>query len=375
MRPTSVIFLIISILLACIGGMLCLSAVSKAEETGEVLFESVKTEDGNYVKTVYYGLQEGESADNSSSKNNIKKMEFDLENVDVEIRGGQDVNKIELYNFTEGMYSYATSVGGALTFEDLNGLLKMISFGTSGINFKGFRNLLFYREYANLDRKMIIYIKEGSNITNISCSVKAGSISVSGLSVATDITVSSDSGDVVIDGIAQHSSLDINVKSGSVSVKNTKLYAAKIVTDSAPVDILNCPIQRALKVEVKKADVVYHHISETYEGFDVDFTTAEGRLMVDGELKESGKYVLLGAPDVETEKPETDEEGNPVESEVSEDEETAGENEFVPNTITISVSKGNITVERKEFVEPEVPEDPSVSTENEQPEDPDSPQE
>ena len=56
--------------------MLCLSAMTMAEESGEVLFESVENEDGNFVTTKYFGLAEGENPDHSSSKNNIKTFIF-----------------------------------------------------------------------------------------------------------------------------------------------------------------------------------------------------------------------------------------------------------------------------------------------------------
>lgn len=361
MRPTSVIFLIISILLACIGGMLCLSAVSMAEENGEVLFESVKNEDGNYVITKYFGLADEENPDNSSSKNNIKKMEFNFENVDVEIRGGQEDNKIELYNFTEGMFSYKTSVGGALSIDDLNGLLKMVSFGTSGINFKGFRNLLFYREYADLDRKVIVYLKDDSNVTNISCSVKDGSITVKDITVTTDITISSDSGDITVSNLFDHSSLNITVGSGSVLVEDSNLYAIKVRSGSAPVDVKNCPVQRSLSIDADNADVTYDHMALDFEGFDVEFKAGDGRLMLNDEIISTGKFIFNGAPDKEeTEAPETDEDGNPVEDD--EDEETVGEEEYIPNSITISVTKGNLTVTNNEPPAPEVPDNGTDET-------------
>ncbi len=338
--------------------MLMISAQSMAEANGEALFEAKRDESsGDFITQLHYGLAEGENPDNSSSKNNIKKMEFDFENVDVEIIGNQEFNRIDLYNFTEGFYSATTHVGGAYTLEDLTGLLKMISFGTSGINFKGFRNLLFYKEYAELDRKVVIYIKEDSRVSNISCSVKDGSITVKNLTVATDLTLKSDNGDITVDRIADHSSVKIDVGSGSVTVKDSKLYAIMVKSNSAPVDMINSPVSRSLSIKADNANVYYEHIAPTYEGFDVEFLAKDGTLLVDGEVKNSGKFVLLGAPDsVDTSAPETNEDGTPVETEEPDEEETVGESEFAPYALSINVSKGNITVNLKEF---NVPEDPT----------------
>ena len=41
--------------------MLCLSAITMAEESGEVLFESVENAEGNFVATKYFGFAEGET--------------------------------------------------------------------------------------------------------------------------------------------------------------------------------------------------------------------------------------------------------------------------------------------------------------------------
>lgn len=361
MRPTSVIFLIISILLACVGGMLCLSAMTMAEESGEVLFESVENEDGNFVTTKYFGLAEGENPDHSSSKNNIKKMEFNFENVDVVIKGGQDVNKIELYNFTEGVYSYKTSVGGALSVDDLTGLLKMVSFSSSGINFKGFRNLLFYFDYAKLERQVVVYLRDDTNVTNISCTVNNGSISVENLTKTCDIKLTASTGDVSVKNIAKDSSVTVSLGTGSVLVEDSSLYVLTVDADTAPVDIKNCPITRALEVSVDNGDVSYDHVAATFEGFDVVFKAIDGRLKLNDEIINSGKFAVDLTPE-EEETPETDDNGEPVETE-TEEGETSGDSEFTPNSLKITVKVGNVFVTTGEpIIIPDTPETGDVTT-------------
>lgn len=356
MRPTSVIFLIISILLACVGGMLCLSAMTMAEESGEVLFESVENADGNFVTTKYFGLSEGENPDNSSSKNNIKKMEFNFQNVDVVIKGGQDVNKIELYNFTEGVYSYKTSVGGALSLDDLTGLLKMVSFSSSGINFKGFRNLLFYFEYAKLERQAVIYLRDDTNITNISCTVNNGNITVENLSKTCDISLTASSGDVYVKNIADDSSVTVKLGTGSVLVEDSSLYVLTVDTDTAPVDVKNCPITRALEISVDEGDVSYDHVADSFEGFDVVLKAINGRLKLNEEVISSGKFAVDLAPDDE-EAPETDENGDPIETE-NEEGETSADSEFTPNSIKITVKVGKVSVTTGKPIT-NIPDDPA----------------
>jgi len=350
MRPTSVIFLIISVLVACLGIMLCLGAVSMAEEKGEELFASVKQEDGSYVITKYFGLAEGEEPDASSNKNDTKKIELVFENVDVTIKGGSDVNKIEFINFTDGMFSYKASVGGALTVEDLNGLLKMISFGKSGINFKGFRNLLFYHEYGKLERSVVVYLTDDSNVHNINCSVKNGSISVEGMTRPCDFTLSSEEGDVKLSGIYDTSSVTVSAKKGSVSISDSSLYELNIAADSASVDVRKTDVFKTISINVKEGDVRYDHEGLTFDGFDVEIKALDGKLTLNEKVLITSEYTFDGAPDEDpNKKPEEGEEGEePEETEETEEDETTEQSTYVPNSVKITSNKGNVTVNNVE---------------------------
>lgn len=357
MRPTSVIFLIISILIACLGVMLCLGAVSMADENGEKLFAQVKQEDGNYVITKYFGLAEGEEPDSSSNKNDTKKIELVFENVDVTIKGGSSVNKIEFVNFTDGMFSYKASVGGALTVEDLTGIMKMLSFSTSGINFKGFRNLLFYHEYNQLDRSVVIYLSDDSNVNNISCTVNNGNIKVENISRQCDLALTTSEGDISIDKLSMNSSVTVNAENGSVTVSDSSLYDLTVEAGKASVDVSGTEIFKSVLINAKDGDVSYEHIGLTFDGFDVEMKTLDGKLTINGNLSLNPEYTYDGAPDVDPNKPSSDDE-----SKKDGDETTSYiDSVYVPNSIKIVCEKGNITVTNveKPIEDPEIPEDPT----------------
>lgn len=361
MRPTSVIFLIISILIACLGVMLCLGAVSMANENGEELFAQVKQENGDYVITKYFGLAEGEEPDSSSNKNDTKKIELVFENVDVIIKGGSSVNKIEFVNFTEGMFSYKASVGGALTIEDLNGLMKMLSFGTSGINFKGFRNLLFYHEYNNLDRSVIVYISDDSNVNNISCTVKNGSISVENIDRQCDLTLTTSEGDVTVDKLSMSSSVTVNAEKGSVTVSDSSLYDLSVTAGEASVDVTGTEVIKSILINAKNGDVSYEHIGLTFDGFDVDMKALDGKLTINGSISLNPEYTYDGAPDEDPNKPSKDDDKD---NKKDGDETTSYiDSVYVPNSIKIVCEKGNITVTNVEKA-PEEPEEPEVPDNN-----------
>lgn len=345
MRPTSVIFLIISILLACFGGILCLRAYSIAEENGEVLFASVKNEDGQFVTTRYFGLSEDETPDTSNKKNDTKKLELSLSNVDVIIKGGQTTNKIELYNFTSGMYAYTTSVGGAATLEDLTGLMQMFSF-TSGINFKGFRNLLFYSEYSKLERQVIIYLKDDSIVTHISCTLENGDITVENVNLACDYVLSTKNGDVSVDNLGAGSSVAVSVGTGDVSVDSSALYELNVKNNNGSVDVTSTSVAKTLLINAVKGNVYYEHMSDRFDGFDVLFTATKGTFKIDGIEYASGQYEFDGAPD----KPAA-----PEGSGTDEETGSVAGPDYVPNSLTITVGEGDLTVVKAALVVPEAP--------------------
>lgn len=347
MRPTSVIFLIISILLACLGGILCLRAYSIAEENGESLFASVKNEDGQFVTTRYFGLSEDETPDTSNKKNDTKKLELSLSNVDVIIKGGQSVNKIELYNFTNGMYSYTTSVGGAATLEDLTGIMQMFSF-TSGINFKGFRNLLFYSEYSKLERQVVIYLKDDSIVTHISCTLENGDITLENVQLACDYVLNTKNGDVTVKGLGAGSSVTVNVGTGDVSVDASALYQLNVKSTSGDVDVTSTSIAKTLLINATKGDVYYEHLSDSFNGFDVNLLAKNGVFKIDELEYTSGQYEFDGAPDKPA-SPEGDGEGEETGSVAGPD--------YVPNSLTITVGEGDLTIKRIAQTTPDTPEE------------------
>ena len=84
MKPTSVIFLIVSVLLACLGVILCMTATSIANEQGIGLFDQVGDGDDNYVHYETFAEEE------------LKKIVVRVSDVKVNVIGGAEESKIEL---------------------------------------------------------------------------------------------------------------------------------------------------------------------------------------------------------------------------------------------------------------------------------------
>ena len=120
-------------------------------------------------------------------------------------------------------------------------------------------------------------------------------------------------------------------------------------------------------MKVKNGDVNYSHEGLVFDGYDIEFTTLDGKLTLDGVPQLVSTFTFDGAPDEDpTKQPEEDEEGE-EEGEEGEDDETTDpdettsyiENTYVPNSIKIVCEKGNITIKK---VEPKVEEPESNDT-------------
>ena len=92
MKPTSVIFLIVSVLLACLGVILCMTATSIANEQGIGLFDQVGDGDDNYIHYETFVEEE------------LKKIVVKVSDVKVNVIGGAEESKIELVNFPNNAY-------------------------------------------------------------------------------------------------------------------------------------------------------------------------------------------------------------------------------------------------------------------------------
>ena len=94
MKPTSIIFIIVTIILACAGVLMCISAENMAKDQGIALFKQEHDGNNNYVET-YDDIDEA----------SLKKLVISLKNADINVYGGAEKSRIELINFSDNSYN------------------------------------------------------------------------------------------------------------------------------------------------------------------------------------------------------------------------------------------------------------------------------
>lgn len=354
MKPTSVIFLIVSVLLACVGVLLCITASSLAAEQGIGLFTQTGDTDDNYVTV------------ESFSEEDLKKIVVKVTDVNVNIIGGAEESKIELVNFLNNSYSVQAG-RTTLHISDNAGITGFIDLENFKINFNGFRDYLhfisdFISGKEKKEKVINVYLTDEADLVNFNITVSDGDITVSNLTTDCDYRILLDNGVVDIGGISTDSSIQIeSTESSNININATTVEELHITSPKSEcfIEITDFTFTRAMYIEAKSGDIVYDRTENDFAGLDVRLSAQGNTVTVFGETF-SGEFVELNAPTEDTE-PETPEDGE-TETDVSEDasgdEETEAPEDIgdinngqtnggltIPaNSITIIVADGNIEV-------------------------------
>jgi hypothetical protein len=319
MKPTSVIFLIVSILLACVGFLLCMTASSLATEQGIGLFSQVGDEDDNYIAT------------ETVNEEDLKKIVVKVSNVKVNVIGGAEEAKVELVNFMNN--SYQVQAGrSTLQISDNSGISGIIDIDNFKINFHGFRDYLHYlSDYVagNPPKEKVInvYLTDEADLVNFNITVGNGDVTVSQMKADCDYKIILESGVVELDEISTDSSIQIeSEESSNIEITNVSAEEIRIMAPNSEsfIEISDTTFSRAMYVEVKSGDVVYDRVEADFAGLDVKFDAPGNTISVFG-TNYSDTYVEFNAPiDGEENDPDQTPDADPDETE-PEEEPTAPE--------------------------------------------------
>ncbi len=336
MKPTSVIFLIVAILLACVGFLLCITATSLATEQGIGIFSQVGDADDNYVHTEYF------------SEEDLRKIVIKVSDVNVNVIGGAEESKIELVNFLNNSYSIQAG-RSTLQISDNSGITGIIDLENFKINFGGFRDYLHYLfdfiEGNEAKAQILnIYLTDSADLVNFNITVEDADITVSHIQAECDYKLILANGVVDIDDVKTDSSIQIEAtSSANIEIDNVQTDELRIMSPESEcfIEISETTFTRAMYVEAKSGDIVYDRVEEDFAGLDVKFEAIGNTISVFGD-NYADTYVEFNAPingeestepdpDLDPETP-TDETTAPEEDtttpEGTEDsEETTGEEE------------------------------------------------
>ncbi len=267
MKPVSVVFLIISVILIILGILTCSFAMMQARVQGVQLYDT-KNSDGEIENIFDFSSEE------------IGKIEINVADADVKIICGADNNKIEIRNFSSTGYVCQVE-NKALVMETGLNILSLTDLAQGEIRFKGFRyyvNELFGSDV--IGRKSVnLYISDTYDIKVIDVKTTNGDITIEGSEFDADITLQVNNGNINASDVRTDSSFDASVtSSGDITLSNVVCAMSDVACESGSVkgDLTADEISVVAEKDVKlscKTDL---------EEYNYDLQANDGKITIMG---------------------------------------------------------------------------------------------
>lgn len=208
MKPTSVIFLILSVILIAAGAVTCVASQRMAEANGIDLFMQSTDDDDNgvYTEAIVSGT--------------VTKISISAKEADIIITGGAKESKVTLTNYSAGGYYLGTS-NKNMTFEEGLGLMSLFKLSSSGFSFNGLRQYINYDRFDGREKVIEIALTSSDAIKAFDISLEKGSVTISGISTEADYTVSVGEGNVNLSIPGKLSTVDVTVDKGDFNYTNS----------------------------------------------------------------------------------------------------------------------------------------------------------
>ena len=216
MKPTSVIFLIVAVLIICLGVLLCITGNSMATDMGVSIFAQTGDSENNFSTTETFESEE------------LKKVVLNFTDVNVNVYGGAEEEKVELVNFTDGTYVYSLSKSTMQIYEN-SGITSFIDLDNFKIYFNGFRDYLHHYKYRDKQRSVNLYLKNEADIIKFEITTQSGNITVKDLALGCDYKITTATGTLSLENVTTDSNVVLeSTKDSSMELTNVKARAFEI---------------------------------------------------------------------------------------------------------------------------------------------------
>ncbi|MBQ4575972.1 MAG: DUF4097 family beta strand repeat protein [Clostridia bacterium] len=247
MKPTSIIFLILAVIMTAAGVLTCKYAASAAEEQDIALYGDVGEEvDGALVFT-YEDTQE------------INRLDLKLHDVDVRIHAGADTAAIEMRGFEANSFDLSLS-NKTLTIDNNASILSLLRIADSGVSFDGFRHYFkgdFFTD-KEVERSIDIYLPSKRKLTKYSAELKNGNLVMNDVRGKTDVEIiMTGEGSLTMNNVRVTSSVIAEVEKGDIFCEGIIFSTADFkITDEGDFDFIY-PLYQAREyiLEAKNGEV------------------------------------------------------------------------------------------------------------------------
>ncbi|MBO5648999.1 MAG: DUF4097 family beta strand repeat protein [Clostridia bacterium] len=286
MKPSSIIFLVISVLIIIGGVVLCTVGMNMASEQGVAMFKTnVVVSNGDVVATDVFDASQ------------INKIKMSLDDVKVYIAPSETGESyLEMYNFQVGTYDYSIQ-NKMLVIDSGTSLFSLMRIAEGNFNFSGLRHFLMYRPNTGKEKKLYLYLAEDAEINVYDISVESGEVTVRDLATASDYNITLETGNITLENISTKSAVNLSTDKGVVKADGLQCRMASIVIGSGAADLYVHQYPSELQVTVMDGDIVCGYSVQTEYGllFEAD---AAGQISYNGTLQEARPWKYSSSPGV-----------------------------------------------------------------------------
>ncbi len=284
MKPSSIIFLIISVLVIAAGCVLCTVGSNMAAEQDVALFETdVAMIDGDVIRSDIFDASE------------INKIKMNLDEVHVTIAASETGESyMEMRNFQVGSYDYSIQ-NKMLLVDNETSLFSLMRIAEGNFSFNGLRHYLTYKAGANTEKSLYIYLAEDASLNAFDIAVKRGSITVENLSFAADYNIALVAGDLTLRNIATKSTVNLSTNKGIVTADALSCRYGTIVVGDGAADLYLTTIPLELQVSVMEGDIECGYASASEYGLMID-ADASGSITYLGNEKTERPFAYTASP-------------------------------------------------------------------------------
>lgn len=270
MKPTSIIFIIVSIVIIICGNNLCKRAEKLAIEEGIEIFNQTYDE-GNAIQTVIFGKDEI-----------YNKLELVIDEADVYIYGGTAEPYMELYNFDEGTYALTTS-NRSISLNTSIDIMSIIKFWETGFSFNGIRNYISRDGVKEVvvSKKVNVYLPTDGDLNVVNIDIDRGNVYISNLDTSIDLSVSVGEGNAVFNSVATDSHIKGEIGKGSLYLSDVTAGTLTAAIDDGDINAERFDFTN-VSVTGKKTNISIT-TSQSFDFFDMFLSARNGDISINGE--------------------------------------------------------------------------------------------
>lgn len=208
MRPASIIFLIISLILIITGSVICGRATKRAKADNFDLTEQQTDKDGNSIRT--YPLTKTEEDDTE-----ILKLSVKLKDVDVVIEGGKESSYVEVQN--KGAIFNCYKSNKVMTVSNIFDLAEMIESSGSNFEFNGIRKYMDFSVFELKETKVFIYLSNSDPLKQIELQLENCSATMKNIDSSVDIISEAKNANLTLQEIKTDSHIQIKAEGSTIT--------------------------------------------------------------------------------------------------------------------------------------------------------------